>query len=53
MVPLDFLWGLYGVEKYVMESSIQFAAVNARNEGVKASGVASPDRRIAPASRQA
>ena len=35
---LDFLWGLDGVEKHVMESGIKFAAVNTRSEGVKVTG---------------
>jgi len=35
---LDFLWGLDGVEKHVMESGIAFAGVTTRNEGVKVSG---------------
>jgi 5-methyltetrahydropteroyltriglutamate--homocysteine methyltransferase len=32
---LDFLWGLDGVEKHVMDTGIAFAAVTTRNEGVK------------------
>jgi 5-methyltetrahydropteroyltriglutamate--homocysteine methyltransferase len=32
---LDFLWGLDGVEKHVMDKGVAFAAVNTRNEGVK------------------
>jgi 5-methyltetrahydropteroyltriglutamate--homocysteine methyltransferase len=35
---LDFLWGLQGVERHVMEAGIAFAAVNTRNEGVKVTG---------------
>src|SRR5579884_3870013 len=35
---LDFLWGLDGVEKHVMEQGIAFAAVTTRNEGVKVTG---------------
>ena len=35
---LDFLWGLDGVEKYVMDSGVAFAAVTTRNEGVKVTG---------------
>src|SRR5436305_10713156 len=35
---LDFLWGLDGVEKHVMDAGIHFAAVNTRNEGVKVTG---------------
>src|SRR6266581_4303832 len=32
---LDFLWGLDGAEKNVMDSGIAFAAVTTRNEGLK------------------
>jgi len=35
---LDFLWGLDGVEKHVMDSGIPFAGVNTRNEGLKITG---------------
>src|SRR5689334_12329376 len=35
---LDFLWGLDGVEKYVMDSGVAFAGVKTRNEGVKVTG---------------
>ena len=35
---LDFLWGLDGVEKHVMETGVAFAAVNTRNEGIKVTG---------------
>jgi 5-methyltetrahydropteroyltriglutamate--homocysteine methyltransferase len=35
---LDFLWGLDGVERNVMQSGIAFAAVTTRNEGVKVTG---------------
>jgi len=35
---LDFLWGLDGVERHVMDTGIKFAAVNTRNEGVKVTG---------------
>jgi 5-methyltetrahydropteroyltriglutamate--homocysteine methyltransferase len=35
---LDFLWGLDGVEKHVMDSGIAFAGVTTRNEGVKVTG---------------
>jgi 5-methyltetrahydropteroyltriglutamate--homocysteine methyltransferase len=28
---LDFLWGLDGVEKHVMDTGVAFAAVNTRN----------------------
>ena len=42
---LDFLWGLDGVEKHVMDGGIAFAAMNTRNEGVKVTakvGMAKP-----------
>jgi len=35
---LDFLWGLDGVEKHVMDSGIAFSGVTTRNEGVKVTG---------------
>src|SRR5215468_5710478 len=35
---LDFLWGLDGVERNVMQSGIAFAGVTTRNEGVKVTG---------------
>jgi len=35
---LDFLWGLDGTEKHVMDTGIAFAAVTTRNEGVKVTG---------------
>jgi 5-methyltetrahydropteroyltriglutamate--homocysteine methyltransferase len=35
---LDFLWGLDGVEKHVMDAGIAFAAVTTRNEGLKITG---------------
>jgi len=35
---LDFLWGLDGAEKHVMDSGIAFAGVTTRNEGVKVTG---------------
>jgi 5-methyltetrahydropteroyltriglutamate--homocysteine methyltransferase len=35
---LDFLWGLDGVEKHVMDTGVAFAAVTTRNEGVKVIG---------------
>jgi 5-methyltetrahydropteroyltriglutamate--homocysteine methyltransferase len=35
---LDFLWGLDGVERHVMDQGIAFAAVTTRNEGVRVSG---------------
>ena len=35
---LDFLWGLDGIEKHVMDDGIAFAGVNTRNEGLKVTG---------------
>jgi len=35
---LDFLWGLDGIEKHVMETGIAFAGLNTRNEGLKVTG---------------
>ena len=35
---LDFLWGLDGVERHVMDSGITFAGVKTRAEGVKITG---------------
>jgi methionine synthase II (cobalamin-independent) len=35
---LDFLWGLDGVEKHVMDQGIAFAGVTTRNEGIKVTG---------------
>ena len=35
---LDFLWGLDGAEKHVMDTGIAFAAVTTRNEGVAVTG---------------
>jgi 5-methyltetrahydropteroyltriglutamate--homocysteine methyltransferase len=35
---LDFLWGLDGIEKHVMDTGIHFAAVTTRNEGLKVTG---------------
>jgi len=35
---LDFLWGLDGVERHVMNTGIAFAAVTTRNEGVRVNG---------------
>jgi len=32
---LDFLWGLSGVERYVMDTGIQFAGVTTRAEGAR------------------
>jgi 5-methyltetrahydropteroyltriglutamate--homocysteine methyltransferase len=35
---LDFLWGLDGVERHVMESGVAFAGMNTRAEGIKVTG---------------
>ena len=35
---LDFLWGLDGVERHVMDQGIAFAAVTTRNEGTRVAG---------------
>jgi len=35
---LDFLWGLDGVERTVMDTGIAFAGVTTRNEGVRVTG---------------
>jgi methionine synthase II (cobalamin-independent) len=35
---LDFLWGLDGVERHIMDAGIAFAAVTTRNEGVRVTG---------------
>src|SRR5438105_6873553 len=35
---LDFLWGLDGVERHVMDTGIAFAGVNTRAEGLKVIG---------------
>jgi 5-methyltetrahydropteroyltriglutamate--homocysteine methyltransferase len=35
---LDFLWGLDGAEKHVMDTGIAFSAVTTRNEGVAVTG---------------
>src|SRR6202050_3274316 len=35
---LDFLWGLDGVERRVMDTGIAFAAVTTRNEGIRVTG---------------
>ncbi len=35
---LDFLWGLDGVEKHVMDAGIAFSGVTTRNEGLKIAG---------------
>ncbi len=35
---LDFLWGLDGAERNVMDTGIAFAAVTTRNEGVRVTG---------------
>ena len=35
---LDFLWGLDGIEKHVMDMGVAFAGLNTRNEGLKVTG---------------
>ncbi len=35
---LDFLWGLDGVERHVMETGVSFAGARTRNEGVRVTG---------------
>jgi len=35
---LDFLWGLDGAEKHVMDTGVNFAVVTTRNEGVQVTG---------------
>jgi 5-methyltetrahydropteroyltriglutamate--homocysteine methyltransferase len=35
---LDFLWGIDGVEKHIMDSGIAFVGMTTRNEGVKVTG---------------
>jgi 5-methyltetrahydropteroyltriglutamate--homocysteine methyltransferase len=35
---LDFLWGLDGVERHVMDTGVAFAAVQTRAEGLKVTG---------------
>jgi 5-methyltetrahydropteroyltriglutamate--homocysteine methyltransferase len=35
---LDFLWGLDGIERHVMDSGIAFAGVNTRAEGLEVTG---------------
>jgi 5-methyltetrahydropteroyltriglutamate--homocysteine methyltransferase len=35
---LDFLWGLDGVERHVMDTGVAFAGVNTRAEGIKVAG---------------
>ena len=35
---LDFLWGLDGVERHMMESGVAFSGLNTRAEGVKVTG---------------
>jgi len=35
---LDFLWGLDGIDKHVMNTGVAFAAVTTRNEGLKVTG---------------
>jgi 5-methyltetrahydropteroyltriglutamate--homocysteine methyltransferase len=35
---LDFLWGLDGAERYVMDQGVAFAGINTRAEGVRVTG---------------
>jgi 5-methyltetrahydropteroyltriglutamate--homocysteine methyltransferase len=35
---LDFLWGLDGAERHVMDTGVAFAGVRTRNEGVRVTG---------------
>ena len=35
---LDFLWGLDGIEKHIMDTGVAFSAVTTRNEGLKVTG---------------
>jgi len=35
---LDFLWGLDGIDKHVMDQGVAFAGINTRNEGVRVTG---------------
>ena len=35
---LDFLWGLDGIAKHIMEQGVAFAGVTTRNEGLKVDG---------------
>jgi methionine synthase II (cobalamin-independent) len=35
---LDFLWGLDGVEKHVMDTGVAFTGITTRNEGLKVTG---------------
>jgi len=35
---LDFLWGIEGVERHLMDSGIAFAGVNTRAEGIRVTG---------------
>lgn len=35
---LDYLWGLDGLERYVMDQGVAFSGMNTRAEGVRASG---------------
>ncbi|MBV8509359.1 MAG: 5-methyltetrahydropteroyltriglutamate--homocysteine S-methyltransferase, partial [Xanthobacteraceae bacterium] len=35
---LDFLWGLDGAERYILDQGIAFAAVTTRAEGVRVTG---------------
>src|SRR3974390_1870214 len=35
---LDFLWGLDGLEKHIMDTGVAFVTVTTRNEGLKVTG---------------
>jgi 5-methyltetrahydropteroyltriglutamate--homocysteine methyltransferase len=35
---LDFLWGLDGIDRHVMDAGVAFAGVDTRNEGLKVTG---------------
>jgi 5-methyltetrahydropteroyltriglutamate--homocysteine methyltransferase len=35
---LDFLWGLEGVERHIMDAGVAFAGVTTRNEGIRVTG---------------
>src|SRR5262245_24573763 len=35
---LDFLWGLEGVERHIMETGVAFAGITTRNEGIRVTG---------------
>jgi len=52
---LDFLWGLDGAAKHIMDAGVKFAAVRTRNEGVQVTGklgMAKPHRWSSISSRR-